>query len=111
MTSAIVLGAVVGLVMGLWAAALVAASRAKSIVGGLLTVVLLLAPTLYFWLPSEVAPMPGTISRQLGWIVTPGEGVVLALAMLGVASLVFFVVSKMGLVTWLTRRMNRTQGD
>lgn len=55
--------------------------------------------------------MPGTISRQLGWIVTPGEGVVLALAMLGVASLVFFVVSKMGLVTWLTRRMNRTQGD
>ena len=111
MGSALALGTLVGLVFAVWAVVLVAANRAKSIFGGLLTVVLVVAPIIYSWLPDEMAPKPGAVARQLGWVATVADGVLFAITMIAVAALGYWLAARTGVVTTLTRRMDGEKAD
>jgi hypothetical protein len=109
--STLALGALVGLLLAVWAVVLVSANRAKGIFGGLLTVVLVVAPIAYFWLPDDLTPKPGTVARQLGWVATVPDGVVLAITMIVVAALGYGLAAKAGVVRWLTTRMDGGQAQ
>jgi len=81
----IAFGLVVGVVAAAWAVVFAAATKAKSVRGMLLSVLLAVVPIVYFLLPGNLAPQPGEVSRSAGWITTPADGVVFAVVILIVA--------------------------
>lgn len=107
MGSAIAVGALVGLVVAIWAVAVMASSRATGIVGGLLAVALVLAPIAYFVLPDSIAPKPGEVARAYGWVATTADGIAMATAILVVAVAGYVAAAKLGLVRRLTSKLDR----
>lgn len=102
-----VLGLVVGVVGAAWAVLAVASSRAESTTAELLSVVLAIAPIVYFNLPDDLVPKPGAMSRALGWITTSADTAILGATMIVVAVLGYVVAAKLGVVRWLTDRLDR----
>lgn len=99
-------GFAVGVVAAAWAVVFAAATKAKSVKGMMLSVVLAVSPIVYFNLPDEVTPKPGQISRSAGWMAGPTDGVVFAVVILAVAVAGFLIASKVGWIRSLTRRLD-----
>jgi len=102
----VLFGTLVGLIYAAWAVVLVSASRAKSILGDILTALLLIAMLSYLLLPNEVIPKPGAIARHMSWATTLVDGAISAVTMIVVAIGGYLLAAKLGLGAWITRLIN-----
>ncbi|MDR2381223.1 MAG: hypothetical protein LBE08_08655 [Bifidobacteriaceae bacterium] len=103
----VVLSAVLGALVGLWAMVFLAANRAHNVRGNVAAAILAVAPVVYYFLPDAVTPKPGAFARSTGLVSGPLDGVWMALVVIVVAVGVAWSAQRFGLTGRISAAFDR----